>query len=262
MDPVTAAAVGGTALDFAGGLIGSSKSSKDAKKNRILQESMAKHGIRWRVDDAKRAGLHPLAALGANISMPNPVMSGSGEIISNAMSNMGQNISRAAQAHVTRDERVQAQAMNTLAIERAGLENELLRTQISSIGRPTTPSLPSATDNPIIPGQGDSFPSAAVDVVPNQLNASEASQPWKEAGAVSDYTFARTKNGYAVVPSKDFKDRSEDMLIPELMWAARNLIRPAMPRGETPGKPPMEWLPRGAKDWKYDWRYSEFRPVY
>jgi len=49
-----------------GGLIGK-KSQEDANEaNAARQEEFAKHGIQWRVEDAKRAGLHPLYALGGS----------------------------------------------------------------------------------------------------------------------------------------------------------------------------------------------------
>lgn len=42
------------------------------EKNRQLQIDMARHGVRWRVEDAKEAGLHPLFALGAQIQGGSP----------------------------------------------------------------------------------------------------------------------------------------------------------------------------------------------
>lgn len=69
----------GAVTKIAGGIMG----MIDAKKQRKLQRSQmdmqrefAQHGIRWKVDDARAAGLHPLAALGAQTSSYYPVRVG------------------------------------------------------------------------------------------------------------------------------------------------------------------------------------------
>lgn len=69
------------------------------------QKEFAQHGIRWRVEDAKAAGLHPLYAIqgaGAAFS-PNPIITTEQE----AFSGMGQNLSRAASAALTKPEHLQ-----------------------------------------------------------------------------------------------------------------------------------------------------------
>lgn len=43
-----------------------SDTNKRVDKDAALQREFAQHGIRWRVRDARKAGLHPLAALGAS----------------------------------------------------------------------------------------------------------------------------------------------------------------------------------------------------
>lgn len=47
-----------------------------AQSNLRFQREFAQHGVKWRVEDAKRAGIHPLAALGANVASPYPVTAG------------------------------------------------------------------------------------------------------------------------------------------------------------------------------------------
>lgn len=46
-------------------------------KNAELQKEFAQHGIRWKVADAKAAGLHPLYAVGASTSSAMPITVGS-----------------------------------------------------------------------------------------------------------------------------------------------------------------------------------------
>lgn len=62
--------------DIIGGIssiIGGFQAAKAQKKANQLQEKSMKKGIQWRVNDAKAAGIHPLAALGANVNTLNPV---------------------------------------------------------------------------------------------------------------------------------------------------------------------------------------------
>lgn len=86
-----------------------------AERNEQFQHDLAKMGIRWKVEDAEAAGLHPLAALGvmpssggfgANI----PVNSGSGNSLGNRLQSMGQNMSRALSVTRTGEERAMAMA--------------------------------------------------------------------------------------------------------------------------------------------------------
>lgn len=47
-------------------------------ENLKYQKEFAQHGISWRVDDARQAGLHPLAALGAQVTSFSPSFVGPG----------------------------------------------------------------------------------------------------------------------------------------------------------------------------------------
>ena len=59
--------IGGAVL---GGLFGKKSSDKQSR----FQKEFAQHGLRWKVEDAKAAGLHPLAAIGAQGAQYNPVI--------------------------------------------------------------------------------------------------------------------------------------------------------------------------------------------
>lgn len=68
------AAAGLTAgANLVGGLIGASESRRAAERNANLQREFAQHGVRWRVQDAQAAGIHPLAALGMSPTEATPV---------------------------------------------------------------------------------------------------------------------------------------------------------------------------------------------
>lgn len=113
----------GIGSQFAGSLISGNRSSRIAADNRqaaerhaqsqeALQREFAQHGVRWKVEDAKAAGLHPLFALGGATTSYSPTSyvgdggrdsGGLGE----AISGMGQNVSRAVQAQETAPQREQ-----------------------------------------------------------------------------------------------------------------------------------------------------------
>lgn len=134
---------------------------KWARKNIQLQKEFAKHGLRWKVRDAKRAGIHPVYALGGTGSTYSPVsVAGGGgssysegvpslvgpsggvadASMNNALAAAGQDIGRAISAMQTPQERL----ADALKVENMGLQNELLKTQIAShVG--TGPGLPSWT---------------------------------------------------------------------------------------------------------------------
>lgn len=97
----------GDILGAVGGFIGGKKDRESAEFQQAVniqqQERFAKEGIRWRVEDAKAAGLHPLYAIqgaGASFS-PNPIYTNFGE----TYSRMGQDLGRAATAVVSASER-------------------------------------------------------------------------------------------------------------------------------------------------------------
>lgn len=120
-------------------------------RNEALQREFAQSGVRWKVDDAKAAGVHPLFALGAQTHSFSPVSVGGGQEASSsagdAIAQAGQNIGRAVQAGMTRDERDASSALTALQLEKAGLENEMLRTQITRLRNPPgqPPAMPTLT---------------------------------------------------------------------------------------------------------------------
>lgn len=100
-----------------------------AAQNIALQREFAQSGIQWKVADAQKAGIHPLAALGAQTSSFSPVSIGSTDYGS-----MGQDLGRAVKAAMSDQDRAEetTREANKLALEKAGLENDILRTELAS----------------------------------------------------------------------------------------------------------------------------------
>lgn len=271
---------------LAGGLLGD-KSNRDSaaadraaqfdmnERNERLQREFAQHGIRWRVEDAKAAGLHPLFALGGQGATYSPstyIPSGSSSNMPAALASAGDSIGRAVDATRTATERNQAK-LDALTLERGELENELLRSEIARNRANANPPAPSSS--PFMFGTPDAYMSGVdpsggghpglkfspspIQEKPMERTVPQSEQPWQEPGAVSDSGFVRTPTGLAPVPSKDAKERLEDMAIPEIMWSYRNLLMPNLGAGSPP---PHSELPSGAIDWEWSYSGQEWRPKY
>ena len=76
MDPLIGSALISAGGSLLGGLFGHKSSSSASSKNRKFQEKVYKNQIQWRVEDAKKAGLHPLYALGAPSFSPSATQVG------------------------------------------------------------------------------------------------------------------------------------------------------------------------------------------
>lgn len=131
---MVAPAVIGAGLSAAGSVIGNALGNKAAKdaanKAWDRQQIVMQNQIQWKVQDAVKAGLHPLAALGVNpASGPAAAMVG-GDLGSN-LAQAGQDLGRALEANASPLDKANAQ-LTRLQLERGSLENELLRTQIAS----------------------------------------------------------------------------------------------------------------------------------
>lgn len=100
------------------------------------QKEFAQNGIKWRADDAKRAGIHPIYALGASTPSysPQSVSFAADNSLGNALSNAGQDIGRAINATRTAPERDAAfsKSVQQLQLEGMGLDNQIKQATLAS----------------------------------------------------------------------------------------------------------------------------------
>lgn len=242
-----------------------------ARRNIQQQREFAQHGIRWKVEDAKAAGLHPLAALGANTHSFAPVSVGAvpdtahADAMASFGRDLGQGLERGINATRTQPERQQAMAAlgqknMELQVEHNQLQNDYLRSKIALMNSAPNPPLPSNSDMPLLTGQGNSYKTGGyVTEVPSEVTHAAPGHPSQQVGKVTDLGWAQTKTGLVPVPSKDVKERIEDQLIPETMWAIRNQVLPNV--SGAVDKPPKHLLPKGYDDWEWSYLRQEYQPV-
>lgn len=186
--------------NLAGSLLGARNARESFKDNVALQREFAQNGIRWKVEDAKAAGVHPLYALGANTMSFSPVAVSDG--LAAGVSAMGQDIGRAVQAATTAGERASAAAdsvaLRKLSIERAGLENDLLRSQIARLGQGQVgPPMPGGEATAFGVRTGD-VQSTEWQYTPSKVTAARPDDSGLEAGpptpAYKEYSFGPLGN--------------------------------------------------------------------
>lgn len=150
LDAILGAA--GKVADFFQGSANRESQEKIAAQNIANQREFAQHGIRWKVADAQAAGLHPLAALGAQTSSFSNVVGA--DAVKSDFSGLGQDIGRAIDAGSTSSERTDrlagavSKVATSLQLEKSSLENDLLRTQIAKQRGQLGPPIPSPVPMP------------------------------------------------------------------------------------------------------------------
>lgn len=224
-----------------GGKIAAKATLKAGRMNARMQKLFAQQGIRWRVKDAKKAGLHPLAALGAQTTSFAPSFVGAtqaGQGIADGAAAMGQGIQRATAAFGDIGERIENQAymaqLQKLQLENMALQNQALGSQIAIMNQPgNPPAAPSAANRYLIDGQGQSVKGPLVQDEALKRVAGDPARLSQEAGAVTDTGFLRTRTGWAPTRSADAAERLEDDVLGSIQHFVRNrIVQPLMDLNE------------------------------
>lgn len=210
-----------------------------------LQREFAQSGIQWRVADARAAGIHPFAALGAqgatystsvgNSSFTPGVSTGaspfSGSSRGSGLAAAGQEIGRAVSAAATDYQRAElaqeAAAESKLRLSNLNMQNQLLASQIAK-NLAVGPSMPSPARRRMVDGQGDSPSSTArVKWEPMETQHRSRSDVAAEPQDISDVGYARTGSKRAVPVMSDIaKDRLEEDKWGTFQWVLRNNLAP------------------------------------
>lgn len=221
---------------IAGGLIGADSASRTQQFNYDAQKEFAQNGIRWKVEDAKKAGIHPLYALGASTSSFSPVQGYGGDYgVGDALSSFGQGIDRAVQAKMTKEERERMDArqemQDVFTLARLNqeqryqdaqirlIDSEIARNKIASMvaykSAFQSPAMPGSPT--LLPGQGDAPPTGT-----------KEAPYWDKS--IPTYGFLHNARGVKkeIIPSDPLSQRTEDKAFVEWMpwiWSTLADIR-------------------------------------
>lgn len=189
------------AAALAGGALGNENNRKSTHEQMDMQREFAQQGIRWKVADARAAGIHPLFALGANTHSPAPIAMQ--DSLGPALAQGGQDIARAMQSQTTKPERNEANArafmlaaeaasdqrvMNKMTWEESlrhlrqqtngqQLQNDLLRLQLIRHAR-------DIERQPGMPGGGNDDPAnltGSVKIKPAEQTSADPDVPGRQA---------------------------------------------------------------------------------
>jgi hypothetical protein len=215
---------------------------RQADKQTAMQRQFAKNAIQWKAEDAKKAGIHPIYAMGANTVSYQPQQVGDMGIAA-----AGQDIGRAIDTGLTSNERISSR-LSSLQIQRAELENLKLASEIQLMKQPGHPPAP-VTENPIIPGQGTAAPPVVKpqEVMGHGENRATGPLPKPET-EWSTVPLPGGLYGYTPLPSKDTAEQMESSFAAPVEYWIRNSLAPRL--GLNYGaKPPSSWLPKGYDYW-------------
>lgn len=237
-------------------------------ENIAMQKEFAKNGIRWRVEDAKNAGIHPLAALGASGAMYTPSSTvGASNSDFSWLSEAGQNIGTAVGAVMTRKEKAAEKLFNdrsralSLANQAADLEytkaktQSLLQEQALSLADSIISRQPgSAKSIPSLGGTGQ-VDFDRINLSKNDVPFPSSSELSVEAGHSPEFRLVKSPDGYAVIPGSVMEEAMENQVLGGLRHELRLLQ--AVLSGKL--KPSNDLLQNYREN---EWRYNPIDGVF
>lgn len=242
----------GAASSVIGGLFGKSSQEKAQKKEYQRQKEFAQSGVQWKVEDAKKAGIHPLYALGANTTSYSPQSVGGTDY---GIAEAGQNLGRAIQTTRSAGGKAEALSLTAAQLQNEGLaiDNDIKRAQLASsmavanqpgqsagIPPPDARWLVDGQGNAALPGDGNKYE--------RKIAPPEPGQQHMEAGASPEVTLYKTvTGGYAPQIPQSLSEPFEQDWLSYYQWMARNKIAPGFssaymsPPLHVPLAPGHEW---------------------
>lgn len=252
----------GAGASLLGGVLGNKSKDKAQQQEYKRQKEFAQSGIQWKVQDAEKAGIHPLYALGAQTSSYAPQSVGGSDY--SFLGDAGQNIGRAIDSTRSQSQRAQALAQTAAQIQIEGLQldNDIKRAQLaSSMALTRQPGSGPAFQNPStmpglsgLSGQGDTLqidgPTLQVE---KKISPITPGQPHAELGIAPEVGWYRTANGgIAPMVPESLSESFEQDWPSFYQWYYRNKVVPV-------ATPPEK--PRPGYYWKYNPIYGEYTQV-
>lgn len=202
----------GAGLSFVGSEIQGNRARRANREagdmNADLQREFAQMGLRWRMRDARAAGVHPMYALGMNPVSASPSYVGGDDGAGVGLQNLGQDISRAVRANAGGVER---QIMDE------NLKQEKIRTELLGIEL--------AARN-----QDQAGPPNPIEEVPNKIVMSRPDAPSSEAGVNPSTAWNREGEWLIPTMTQKYAEQTEDSFPHKMRnFAAVNLMGTVQP---------------------------------
>lgn len=255
-------------------------------RSQDVQERWMQNQMQWRVQDAKKAGIHPVAAIGSNLSPPSSPGYSVGDVgggIGGTLSDMGQDLGRAIGASMSGETKYRT-SLQALQIERGELENSILREQLKRLQPAGTPSFPVTLEpsewygigERLRPGfQAERSGAITTAPLPGQANVvpgikHEPSEQFSGSGGMQPSVNPQSRwvenplGGIDRLPGEAWN--MDDTTSPgAILWRAQNSLLPGLPFGQRfLSSPPKRLEKPGQTGWTYKVGIGylpDFRPL-
>lgn len=224
----------GAGASLLGGILGNKANEKankaaqaESQRQSDLQKEFAQSGIQWKVQDAEKAGIHPLYALGANTVSYSPQTVGASPNNYDFLGSTGQNIGRAIQAGSSSTARMDAFTRTAQALELEGkqLDNDIKKSQLASATNLATqagngPGIPALLEASQMLGQGNS-PSMDIS---KKISPTQGDAKHIEAGGNPELLLGKTRTGFAPQIPQSLSESFEQDNVGYWQWFMRNKL--------------------------------------
>lgn len=249
-----------TAAANAANLEQARENNRIAQENAIRQENLqrefAQSGIQWKVEDAHKAGVHPLYALGAQTTSyaPQTVGMSAADIRPefapkstdfSGLANAGQFLGRAVHASSTNNSAQTAilASLQQTQLEGAKLDNDIKRAELASrlqtVAATATPSMPTAAPSPFdffggVSGDATRLSGPTIKVE-TRRDVTDPNSPGFIPGAGPGVGLMRnTTGGYDPVMPPEMAESLESDMGGRIAWLIRNRLLPNIGLSEVP----------------------------
>lgn len=207
MDPLIGSALIGGASSILGGALSSLSGNNSQRREYARQKEFAQNQIQWRAADAEKAGIHPLAALGANVTSYTPQSVFGSDF---GFSDFGQNLNQFIRSYQSPSERAYERNIertnNALGITNKQLQNDLLR---ADIDRTRAEASRIAVESQ--PGNPKPLPN----LTQRETVLSPKNGPVKMGQNLFEWNSTEIPGVFRLLPTSDYAQRFEDKAVLE-----------------------------------------------
>lgn len=241
----------GAGSSILGSVMGSRSQKKAGAREYARQKEFAQNAITWKAQDAEKAGISKLYALGANTASYAPQSVGGTDY---GISQAGQSIGRAIEATQSSPQRQQKMAHQLAQTQLTGLEldNDLKRAKLASATRlATQPGTPPAHNSfetvKHVPGQGNS----SIELKKKMAPAGHSAEA--EYGVSPEVSWFRGPHGYTPQIPQSLAESLEQNWAGALQWQLRNNLAPylGLPSSKPPARPGYYLHFNPVQGWQY-----------